>query len=44
MFQGEHLIMRPVKVIRDEGYLLVQRIERVADYPPAIAISGANAC
>jgi len=32
----------PVEVIRDEGYLLVQAIEGVADYPPAGVVSTSN--
>jgi hypothetical protein len=30
VLQIEHVLLRPVKVIRDEGYLLIQRIEGVA--------------
>jgi hypothetical protein len=30
MFQVENLVRRPVEVIGDEGYLLVQRLEGVA--------------
>ncbi len=44
MFEREHLVMRPVEVVRDEGYLLVQRVERVAHYPPTATASGANSC
>jgi hypothetical protein len=36
--------MRPVEVIGDEGYLLVERLEGVADYPPSGTSSGWNAC
>jgi hypothetical protein len=35
--------MWPVEVIGDEGYLLVERVERVADYPPAAALSAEKA-
>jgi hypothetical protein len=34
MFQVENCFGRPVKVIGDEGYLLVQRLEGVAYNPP----------
>jgi hypothetical protein len=30
VLQVEHVALRPVKVIGDEGYLLIQRIEGVA--------------
>ena len=30
MLEIEHVVVRPVKVIRDEGYLLIQRVEGVA--------------
>ena len=30
VFQVHHLIMRPVKVVSDEGYLLLQLVEGVA--------------
>src|SRR5262249_37022107 len=30
VLEVEHIVVRPVKVIRDEGYLLVQRVEGVA--------------
>jgi hypothetical protein len=30
VLQIEHIVVRPVKVICDEGYLLIQRIEGVA--------------
>ncbi|MBP8054754.1 MAG: hypothetical protein KA314_02880 [Chloroflexi bacterium] len=30
MLQTHHLIMRPVKVVSDEGYLLLQLVEGVA--------------
>ena len=35
MFEIENLIQRPMEVIRDIGYLLVQAFERVAYDPPA---------
>jgi hypothetical protein len=30
MFQVHHLIVRPVEVIRDKGYLLIKPVEGVA--------------
>ena len=39
VFKAHYLVMRPVKVICDEGYLLVQLIEGVASYPPKTLIS-----
>jgi hypothetical protein len=35
MLQIQNLFKRPVKVIRDVGYLLVQAVEGVAYAPPA---------
>ena len=40
----QDLIRRPMKVKGDEGYLLVQRIEGVAHYPPRLATSARNSC
>jgi hypothetical protein len=30
MLQVEHVVMGPVKVIREKGYLLMQRVQGVA--------------
>jgi len=30
VLEAEHVVRRPVEVVRDEGYLLVQRLEGVA--------------
>ena len=38
----EDLAERPVEVVGDEGYLLVQVIEGVASYPPISAVSTWN--
>jgi hypothetical protein len=38
------LIRRPMEMKGDEGYLLVQRIEGVANYPPSAATSARNSC
>lgn len=34
VLQRQHFITRPVEVVGDVGYLLVEPLERVADYPP----------
>ena len=44
MFQSHHFGMWPVEVICNEGYLLVERLKGVADYPPRAGSSMANAC
>lgn len=44
MFEIQDRLGRPVKVIRDEGYLLIQRREGVAYDPPSKAISTSNRC
>jgi hypothetical protein len=44
VLEREHRIRRPVKVVRDEGYLLIKRLEGVANYPPTPFISTANSC
>ena len=44
MLEGEDLLARPVKVISNEGYLLVQRREGVADHPPASSIPTSKVC
>ena len=40
MLQIHYFPVWPVKVIRDEGYLLIKLVERVANYPPTGSISG----
>jgi len=40
VFQFHYFLVWPVEVIGNEGYLLVQRIERVANYPPTGTASG----
>jgi hypothetical protein len=43
VFQMQDVVQRPVKVIRDVGYLLVQAIKGVAyDSPPRFARSSSN--
>ncbi len=39
VLQIEDVVKGPVEVIGDEGYLLVQVVEGVADYPPISAVS-----
>lgn len=38
----QDIVAWPVKVIRDVGYLLVQAVEGVANYPPSSARSTSN--
>src|SRR5580692_4038477 len=40
--QGHNLLIRPMQVIRDEGYLLVQQLRGVARQPPRLLISTSN--
>src|SRR4030095_2693069 len=42
MLQPQHLVVRPVKVIGDKGYLLVELAEGVADDPPRPSVSARN--
>lgn len=42
MLHIHNLSIRPVKVIRNKGYLLVEAIEGVADYSPSGSISTSN--
>ena len=43
VLEAQDLVVRPVKVIGDVGYLLVQAVERVAyDTPPKLARSTSN--
>ncbi len=42
VLQAQHLFTRPMKVIRNEGYLLVQPVEGVADHPPRLSSSTSN--
>jgi hypothetical protein len=42
MLQVEDRLRRPVKVISHKGYLLVQRLERVAYNPPRLFNSTEN--
>ena len=42
MLEVEDVRERPVEVISDEGYLLVQRPEGVAGYPPTPLSSTVN--
>jgi hypothetical protein len=44
MFQVENVLQRPVKMEGDEGYLLVQAVERVAYDPPEPAVSTSKTC
>jgi hypothetical protein len=44
MFQGQDLVVRPVEVIGDEGYLLDQLVEGVAEDPPRPARSTSKSC
>lgn len=44
MFQIHDLPMRPVKMIGDVGYLLVQPLEGVARYSPAGSTSSVKLC
>ena len=44
VLQGEDFLAGPVEVIRDEGYLLVQRLEGVANYPPESSSPTSKAC
>ena len=39
MLQCKHLVTRPMKVVGDIGYLLVEPVERVANYPPKVLAS-----
>lgn len=34
VLQAHELLVGPVKVVSNEGYLLAQLLEGVADYPP----------
>ena len=42
VLQVEHLVPRPVEVVRNERYLLVQQAEGVADHPPRLSVSTSN--
>ena len=44
VLQVEDFLAGPVEVISDEGYLLLQRLEGVADYPPSPFSSTSKAC
>ncbi len=43
MLQIHHSLGRPVKVIGEEGYLLIERLQGVAGNPPAAFISTVKA-
>jgi hypothetical protein len=42
MLHPHHFGLAPMKVKCDKGYLLVELIEGIADYPPKRASSGTN--
>jgi hypothetical protein len=44
VFHLHDLGLWPVEIVRDEGYLLADLIEGVANYSPAAAASIRNAC
>ena len=44
MLERQNGLGRPMKVVRDEGYLPVQRGQGVAYDPPDWCISTANSC
>jgi hypothetical protein len=44
MLHVHDFVMRPVKVISEKGYLLVEPIEGVADYSPMGMTSTSNLC
>ena len=44
VLEREHRIRRPVKVVRDEGYLPVDLVQGIADYPPAACASAVKLC
>src|SRR3972149_414062 len=44
VFHIDDLIKRPVEVICDKGYLLVQPVEGVAYYSPRGSASASNSC
>lgn len=43
MFEIDNLLLRPMKVISDKGYLLIERLEGVAYNPPSAFSSTLNA-
>ena len=44
MLQLEYLGERPVEVIGDVGYLLIELVEGVASYPPGLLTSTSKLC
>lgn len=42
MLHGQYLVHRPVEVIGDVGYLLLELLEGVADYPPTLPMSSSK--
>jgi hypothetical protein len=42
MLHAHHFGLAPMKVKCDKGYLLLELIEGIADYPPKRAPSGTN--
>lgn len=44
MFQGQDVGQRPMKMIGDVGYLLVQTLKGVASYSPSVAKSTSTSC
>jgi len=44
VFQGHDLIVAPVEVIRNKGYLLLELLQGVANNPPEATCSVVNTC
>ena len=42
MLHSHHFTFRPVKMKCDEGYLLIELCQGIADYPPTLKAAGVN--